>query len=45
MSLRKETPCDWGDCPYMAMYPGTCEYYCGLDEPEDEPEMYEEEEE
>lgn len=40
MSLRKETPCDFGDCPYNAEYSSTCEYYCGQDEPEDYFEDY-----
>lgn len=36
MSLRRETPCDWGECPYGAEYMNTCEYYCGTDEPSDD---------
>lgn len=36
MSLRRETPCDWGECPYNAEYINTCEYYCGTDEPNDD---------
>ena len=35
MSLRKETPCDFGDCPYNAEYSHDCEYWCGADEPEE----------
>lgn len=35
MSLRKETPCDFGSCPYDAEYHYTCEYWCGAEEPED----------
>ena len=38
MSLRRETPCDYGECPYSAEYGYTCEYWCGADEPEDFPE-------
>lgn len=39
MSLRRETPCDFdGICPYDAQYNRDCEYWCGADEPEDEPE-------
>lgn len=34
MSLRKETPCDFGPCPYDAEYHYTCEYWCGAEEPE-----------
>ena len=46
MSLRKETPCNFGPCPYDAEYMHTCEYYCGEEEPEDNyEEDYEEEEE
>ena len=43
MSLKKETPCDWGECPYSAEYSCNCEYWCGFDEPQDEPEIWEEE--
>ena len=35
MSLRQTTPCDFGECPYNAQYHGTCEYWCGAEEPED----------
>lgn len=42
MSLRCETPCDFGPCPYEAEYYGTCEYWCGADEPQDIPEEWEE---
>lgn len=45
MSLRRETPCDFGECPYAAEYYNTCEYYCGADEPADDPEIWEEESE
>ena len=38
MSLRRETPCDFGECPYNAEYNSTCEYWCRADEPEDDPE-------
>ncbi len=34
MSLRRETPCDFGECPYGAEYSCDCEYWCGADEPE-----------
>lgn len=40
MSLRFETPCDFGPCPYDAEYSSTCEYYCGADEPEDCEDYY-----
>lgn len=39
MSLKFETPCDFGECPYNAEYSYSCEYWCGADEPE---EYYEE---
>ena len=45
MSLRKETPCNFGPCPYDAEYYHTCAYYCSESEPEDYPEEdYEDEE-
>ena len=28
--MTRETPCDWGNCPYNAMYGEDCRYYCGL---------------
>ena len=46
MSLRCETPCDYGECPYDAMYNHDCEYWCGADEPQDNPsDLYDEEDE
>lgn len=36
MALRRETPCDFGECPYNAEYHHDCEWWCGADEPEDE---------
>ena len=44
MSLRCETPCDFGECPYDAMYSRDCDYWCGSNEPEDYPENYSDEE-
>ena len=41
MSLKCITPCDYGECPYNAQYSSDCEYWCGADEPEDNPEDYE----
>ena len=38
MSIRKETPCDYGECPYNAQYSRDCEYWCGADEEEDWPD-------
>ena len=36
MSVRKDTPCNYdGICPYDAEYFNSCEYWCGVDEPED----------
>ncbi len=44
MSIRKNTPCDLdGICPYEAEYNCDCEYWCGAEEPEDYPEMWDEE--
>lgn len=39
MSLRRETPCDFGPCPYDAQYSSTCDYYCSEEEPEDYPDI------
>ena len=42
MSLRKETACDFGPCPYADMHSGymnSCEYWCGSEEPQDYPEI------
>ena len=33
--MTKETPCDWGECPYDAMYVEACRVYCGLGADED----------
>ena len=42
MSLRLITPCDnFGICPYNAESIGTCEYWCGQDEPEETYDDYE----
>ena len=44
MSIKLCCPCDVdGVCPYDAQYFNDCEYWCGADEPEDEPEIWEEE--
>lgn len=42
MSLRAETPCDYGTCPYEAEYHYTCEYWCGAEEPQDVAEWFDE---
>lgn len=43
MSLRKNTPCDLdGICPYESGEYCSCEYWCGADEPQDNPEDWEE---
>lgn len=34
--MSKITPCDYGECPYDAMYGETCRVYCGLGVDEDE---------
>lgn len=46
MSLRRLCPCDTeGHCPYeVDVYGGSCEWYCSAEEPEDRPEIWEEEE-
>jgi len=42
MSIRKTTPCDTdGFCPYDAQYSRDCEFWCGADEPYDEPDYNE----
>lgn len=41
MSIRKNTPCDFGECPYCAEHEYTCEYWCGEDEPEEDYSAYE----
>ena len=33
--MTKETPCDYGECPYNAMYSEDCRVYCGLGIDED----------
>ena len=38
--MPKITPCDYGECPYDAMYAEACRYYCGLGVDEDEDEDY-----
>ena len=41
MSLRRETPCDFGPCPYDSEISDSCEYWCGADEPQDNPAEWE----
>lgn len=36
--MAKETPCDWGECPYDANYSEDCRYWCGLGVDENESE-------
>ena len=33
--MAKETPCDFSECPYNAMYSEDCRFYCGLGVDED----------
>ena len=41
MSLRIHTPCDFdGFCPYDSEEYCSCEYWCGADEPQDDPEEW-----
>lgn len=35
--MVRETPCDYGECPYDAQYSEDCRYWCGLGVDEDEP--------
>lgn len=44
MSLKRETPCDYGECPYNSYSNTECEWWCGADEPQDNPEVWEEDE-
>ena len=41
MSLKCETPCDFGPCPYESGEYCSCEYWCGAEEPQDYPEAWE----
>ncbi len=41
MCVRKDTPCNWGECPFSAEYSHDCEYWCGADEPQDDPTLWE----
>lgn len=34
--MKRETPCDWGECPYDARSSSSCEYHCSLGVDEDE---------
>lgn len=40
MSLRQDTPCNYGECPYDAQYFGDCEYWCGAESEPEEDEEY-----
>lgn len=41
--VRKNTPCDCdGFCPYDSQSWGSCEWFCGEEEPQDNPEDWEE---
>lgn len=41
--MKNNCPCDIdGFCPYDAEYITTCEWYCGEEEPQDDPEIWEE---
>ena len=43
MALRKNTPCDCdGFCPYDSQSWGSCEWFCGKEEPQDNYEDWEE---
>lgn len=36
--MKRETPCDYGECPYNAQYSEDCRVFCGLGVDEDEPD-------
>lgn len=41
MSVRNGCPCDLdGVCPYESESWGSCEYWCGSEEPQDEPDEW-----
>jgi hypothetical protein len=41
MSLLNNCPCDLdGVCPYESDSWGSCEYWCGSEEPQDEPDEW-----
>ena len=41
MKLQPICPCDLdGICPYEAEAFGSCEYWCGTDEPQDDPDIW-----
>lgn len=43
MSIKKYRPGNLdGICPYDAEYFSSCEYWCGADEPEDNPDVEDE---
>ena len=44
MSIKKDTPCNYGVCPYHAEYHCDCEYWCGVEKELDYSKEYEEEE-
>lgn len=41
MSLKHDTPCDFGPCPYGSESMETCIFYCASDEPQDDPDIWE----
>ena len=42
MSVRSNCPCDLdGVCPYDSETNDSCEYWCGADEPQDNPAEWE----
>lgn len=45
MTLKTETPCDFGPCPYDAEYSCDCDWYCSAEEPQDNPEIWEDKDE
>lgn len=43
MSIRNNCPCDLdGVCPYESESYGSCDYWCGSEEPQDESDLWDE---
>ena len=38
--MYKTTPCDFGECPFNAVFSEHCRVYCGLGVDEDEDDEY-----
>ena len=43
MSIKRNCPCDLDSvCPYESENWGSCEYWCGSEEPQDDPDLWDE---